>query len=52
MSAKVKGPADVASGDLLDFIEATGRACSLSTTSVKFVLSHNMSKNIRTIPTY
>ena len=26
--------ADVASGDLLDFIEATGRACSLSTTFV------------------
>src|SRR5271157_2532039 len=26
--------ADVASCDLLDFIEATGRACSLSTTSV------------------
>jgi hypothetical protein len=26
--------ADVASCDLLDFIKATGRACSLSTTSV------------------
>jgi len=26
--------ADVASSDLLDFIEATGRDCSLSTTSV------------------